>query len=144
VIASRPPGPRGPALCHLLSHRPLHVVLKGKTHDRADGHNDHSGAARTASQPTSRSVHNGGSARGYQELSRRWLQGRPGYSPAGRATRVVYLYIAALIASVLIRRVAWTLGSLRLAGDWMRRLAARETYAVMARADLTAVPALLV
>jgi hypothetical protein len=41
---------------------------------------------------------------GYQELSRRWLQGRSGYSPAGQATRAVYLYIAALIANVLICR----------------------------------------
>ena len=39
-----------------------------------------------------------------KSFSRRWLQGRPGYSPAGQATRVVYLYIAALIANVLICR----------------------------------------
>ena len=30
VIASWPPGPRGPALCHLPSHRRLHVVLEGR------------------------------------------------------------------------------------------------------------------
>jgi len=33
-----------------------------------------------------------------KSFSRRWLQGRLGYSPAGQATRAVYLYIAALIA----------------------------------------------
>jgi hypothetical protein len=37
-----------------------------------------------------------------KSFSRRWLQGRPGYSPAGQATRAVYLYIAALIANALI------------------------------------------
>ncbi len=63
MIASRPPGPRGPALCHLPSHRRLHVILEGETHDRASVHNDHSGAARTASHPTSNPSINGGSVR---------------------------------------------------------------------------------
>jgi hypothetical protein len=45
VIASRPPGPRGPALCHLPSHRRLHVVLEGETHDPAGAHNDQSCAS---------------------------------------------------------------------------------------------------
>ena len=45
MIASRPPGPRGPALCHLPSHRRLHVVLEGETHDPAGAHNDQSCAS---------------------------------------------------------------------------------------------------
>ena len=44
----------------------------------------------------------GGSRAVIRSFSRRWLQGGPGYSPAGQASRAVCLYIAALVASVLI------------------------------------------
>ena len=45
-----------------------------------------------------------------KSFSHRRLQRRPGYSPAGQATRAVYLYIAALIANVLICRCGRGLG----------------------------------
>jgi hypothetical protein len=68
---------------------------------------------------------NGGSARGYQELFASLAAGQTGYSPAGQVTGTVYLYVAALIANVLICRMSGILQDFygkpligRLAGRW--------------------------
>ena len=67
MIASRPPGPRGPALCHLPSHRRHHVVLEGETHDPAGAHNDQSCASGGHSPAILRSSRSADSARRHQE-----------------------------------------------------------------------------
>jgi hypothetical protein len=73
-----------------------------RVRDRPCTHKDRSGRLSGQPLPIASPRRTAGVCAVIKSFSHRWLQRRPGYSPAGQATRAVYLYIAALIANVLI------------------------------------------